>query len=296
MFEENKNQDTSFDESSPVFEPIQGVKGPWHERIRYLWGDLWMRLNLRPAIALGALFLLIITVPLYSLLTSFLTEYWSGGNGSKFYRDLKAVELVEEPVVLQRTVNSSVAVVHFRNINKGVGAPSLIYEWELDGGDSARAQPNLNSTFIGPEEDKFIVIPIIGSIPKSVSVLVKEGDFVRPAFPRGVDIDVINLNGVNTGRGFTVAGQLINKSAYRVLTVDVVVILRMPGGNYAGAMSTQISPIDSGGLQTFTMTWPKQLPGDTIIDVRSYVDFISGLSIDLPESLRKIDQVDPEVR
>ena len=282
-----ENSDQNKDAESPdidIYEPH--TKTDFFQIIRFKIDGFFDKINLRPLIAIIAFVVLILLLPIYSLLQPVFAKIFAlppRDLSGTLNQALAPIEIADDIKIVTRTPNSSVAVVHLRNINKNHGLSDLVYSWQALSDDSTVLASGTGTTFILPGDDRFLALPISGSLPSDVTFTLNEhiDKFKSPDFA-SIEPEIINLIGSNTSEGFVVTGKMRNTSAYRLVSLDLVAVLRSPKGAILGAVSTTVDDLTPQDLRTFNLVWPKSLPSDTIVDIRIYINTLSGVNLVLP--------------
>ena len=190
--------------------------------------------------------------------------------------------VVEYQQVLTRTPDTSVLVVYLRNPNKAYGVTDLKYSYTLYDGEPPAQYSG--QTYILPEQDRYLVIPLVVPRPDSFLFALQDyvDDFVR-SFGRNLKIELVNVKGENVGGNFVVTGEIINNSPYILRQLEIASLLRAPNQAMRGAMGTLLAGVNPGSVRPFTLSWPTNLPLDTIVDVRAYSNTLSPDNLSLPE-------------
>ncbi len=239
-----------------------------------IFSALAERKKLLLIIAAGAILLILTNV----ILDKLLTNEPIAENETRPAASYKPVA-VEKVVVLSRSADTAVAVVHIRNTNKRVGVSTLNYTWQSHG---AHAASGAGRTFILPEQDRFLVIPVKQGVPGDVAVeLAPHADRFKEPLLSGAELKVINLNGENTTEGFVITGQVSNNTSYTLYTYDLTALVRDTSGNIIGAVATQMENISPGQFKNFRLVWPKPIENYGVLDVRAAANTLSRVNFDL---------------
>src|SRR3989344_338690 len=210
---ENQNEKNFFEEAElgGESEPMAGRA----LRLRLFFSNLFLAALFRKRLLIlvgGGLLTFILTV---TVLNKWVTPRILNSNFGGL-TPLAVDEIqIDSVQVLPRTDDTAVAVVHLRNTNKSFGLAKLDYAWQA----TAPAGLQLSGqgqTYIMPEQDKFLVIPILGGQPGQVALSLPPhlNGFVRPHLRPDVQLQAVNVQWQNTDDGFLVTGQVSNNTPY----------------------------------------------------------------------------------
>ena len=277
---ENQNEKNFFEETElgGESEPMAGRA----LRLRLFFSNLFLAALFRKRLLIlvgGGLLTFILTV---TVLNKWVTPRILNSNFGGL-TPLAVDEIqIDSVQVLPRTDDTAVAVVHLRNTNKSFGLAKLDYAWQA----TAPAGLQLSGqgqTYIMPEQDKFLVIPILGGQPGQVALSLPPhlNGFVRPHLRPDVQLQAVNVQWQNTDDGFLVTGQVSNNTPYVFYRYDLTVLVRDRDGQIVAALATGRDRIEPGDFQLFRLLWPKTLPEAVLADVRPLLNRASRLDFDL---------------
>ena len=186
------------------------------------------------------------------------------------------------PQVIKRSIDTNIALVRVTNSNKGYGQANASFTYEYTSG--GERQSGQGSTYILPDETKYILIPLkVGEVQNFKFNLVESKVFVRTAFPGRTELKSAGIQTSQVAEGYFVSGQIYNPNGYKVKQADVLVFLRSPAGTVRGVVATTVESIVPGGTASFEVSWPQPLPVDTIVEVKASVNTFLSDSISIPD-------------
>lgn len=243
------------------------------------------RYGIRPVIFYIILSGLILILPLNFILNKWVEPAIFNNYFSSLSYTSSSLEevVVEEVNVVPRTDDTAVAVVQLSNKNRGYGVSNFGYIWRgLDDSNEVLFEKT-KYTFILPNQNKFLVLPIKEDLPTKIAfeVLPHENKFTTPALANSINLTVVNTRRSNEDGQFVLTGQVVNNTDYIFYKPYLTVLIRDSSNKIIAAMSTQISEIKPGEVSDFSLTWPQTLPENVVEDVRVSVNKMSELEFNL---------------
>lgn len=201
---------------------------------------------------------------------------------------LPAVSVIEvrESVVLPRTDTTALGVVRLKNSETNYGMPALKYSWKAADGAGEEMASGTGSTYILPDQEKYILIPFTEAKPLALKFEITSGpeDFQRLASAKEVILDRVNVQNMNRESNFVMSGAFLNKSAYVVRVLDIVGLIKDASGRLVGAVSTQVNDLEPNAIKGYELLWPKNLPETSIVEVRTGFNLFNDFNFPLPVS------------
>jgi len=230
------------------------------------FGFFWQSFNKRKLFLIAVIvFLILMAYPFYLGGQQLLKPETPIENKSIF----APLSIVEEPLILTRTSDTGLALVHIKNTNKQAGVPKLLFSWQAFDAAGAKINSGSGETYILPEQDKYIILPFIGVIPDRVKVnLEPNPTFKMLSKSASADLRAVNLIKALTSDGTNISGQVTNNSAIYLENADVLVLIRNITGNILGAVSTQVGSLSAQSGVDFSVLWPNRISEDVTLDVR----------------------------
>ena len=250
MEPQNQNQNTASDLSESIY-----TRPGFFDRLKLLFGDFLFNLSHRTkAILLVIAGFIILVILALTFTKSILPALLSPDNGAGgTVSDFRGI-IIEETTLLPRTENTAVAVVHLRNPNISHGLSRLFYSWSATSGTEL-IEAGEGTTYILPDQDKFLVVPITKGLPAKLDFELKphRADFIVPLLGEGVGLAAVNVTGLNSDHDFVVSGKISNTTGYVFYTTDVAVLLRQPNGQLLAAVSTKLEKMGPGEFRDFNL-------------------------------------------
>ncbi|MFZ2300222.1 MAG: hypothetical protein WAW00_03780 [Candidatus Moraniibacteriota bacterium] len=169
------------------------------------------------------------------------------------------------------------ALVKIYNPNDEIGASAFAYTVSLKDGSGAVLATRSGTSYILPQENKYILELNLetAAAPASVAFEISDTEWKRfSGYQAKPTINVYQkrYGQISSGVGFGEAyGLLSNESPYDFRTIAVKVVLRDDAGDPLAFNMTEMRTVQAGEERDFRLIWPSAFPG-TVAKVEMEVD------------------------